>query len=108
MGYHEMALREWSCPTCNATKRSKEQPICCGANMVENLTVPSVKMLEPADKDSGKSQLKDQQKLLKERARAYSRDVELHDLIQNNDPRISKQNNWINKDGVKRKAIDDK
>jgi hypothetical protein len=76
--------------------------------MQEQLALPSTKFLEAVDKDGGKSQLKDQQKILLERARAHSRDVEMHDMIQNNPQQISYQNKWLKEDGTKRSAIDDK
>ena len=76
--------------------------------MHELVNSPTTKFMEPIDKEAGKSQMKDQKKILLERARNHSRDVEMHDLIQMNPQEVAKQNKWIKEDGTKRKSIDEK
>lgn len=71
------------------------------------LTAPQTLFKEKQDPENNKSALVGQQKILKERARKHSRDIEMDDLIQNNEKDLAFQNNWLNKDGKKRKAIDD-
>jgi hypothetical protein len=65
-------------------------------------------MMEPQDKERGKSQIKDQQKILKEKARGHSRDVEMTDLIEANPMDEAVKNGWVREDGKPRKKIDDK
>lgn len=71
------------------------------------LEAPQAKFMEPRDKAKGKSVLKDQNKLLKERSRNHSRDQELDELITMNSKDLAVKNKWVNEDGRKRKKIDD-
>ena len=59
----------------------KPNPDCCGAGMLEIITVPKAKMLERKCEDS-KPLPKDQERVLKERSRRHSRNVELADIIE--------------------------
>jgi hypothetical protein len=64
--------------------------------------------MEKTDAERGKSAMIDQQKVLKERARKHSRDVDMDDLIQNNEKDLAHKNGWVRPDGTKRRSIDDK
>lgn len=72
------------------------------------MTAPGTKFMEKQDADRGKSAMIGQEKILKERARKHSRDVEMHDLVQKNERDLAHQNGWLNDNGTIRKAIDDK
>lgn len=63
--------------------------------------------MEKTDPERGKSVMVNQMKILRERARSHSRDVEMDDLIQNNEKQVGFQNGWVKKDGTRRKKIDD-
>ena len=103
-----MPVKTWECPSCGDQKLTKvAKPFCCDLPMVEIITPPSVKMLERKD-ESCKSVLKDQEKILKARARKHSRDVETDDNIQNvNNAEISNKAGWIKESGRKRNGVDD-
>lgn len=75
--------------------------------MDEVFQAPQAKMLEPVSKFKGKSQLKDQQKILRARTRNHARDHDLEDLITTNSKEVVKKNKWVNSDGRKRRKIDD-
>ena len=102
-----MPLRYWQCTKCDDVFRSKSgAPSCCDTPSKKVLTAPQIK-LQTTDEVTGKSTLQDQEKILKARARNYSRDNELDDLIAKNDSDTAKQNQWLTEAGVKRKAVDD-
>ena len=121
-----MALKTYKCPVCGHIKKSFKAGITCDHTAVissedsdidrapvvmeEILSAPGAKFMEsrdPESKEKGKSILKNQDKILRERARNHSRENELHDLIQTNDDKMSKENKWVNANGEKRKRIDD-
>lgn len=103
-----MPLRWWRCPRCKEEYRTKrETPLHCDTPSESLITAPQTKFMEKTDPEKGKSALVGQQKILKERARSYSRDHELDDLIQKNPKNDAVINNWVNKDGIQRKKVDD-
>lgn len=76
----------------------------------EILQAPNQKFMIKANPERGISQIKDQKKMLKERARNYSRNVDLDDNIQINklnglNAQVNK--NLLNSKGERRKKIDD-
>lgn len=103
-----MALKKWKCQKCKQeTETFKNAPVHCELPMQLELEAPQAKFMEPRDKAKGKSVLKDQNKLLKERSRNHSRDQELDELITMNSKDLAVKNKWVNEDGRKRKKIDD-
>lgn len=113
-----MPVRYYECPVCRKMVRTmkKEVPKCnhgeeaIAISMQEVLVAPELKFQEYKDhiaKEKGRPQLKNQQRILRERTRNHSRDYEMHDLIQSNDPDEAKKNQWVNEDGSVRKKIDD-
>lgn len=103
-----MPIRWFKCTKCEKEFRSKkENPVHCEGYYSELiLKAPNFKMQE-TDPKTGKVRMQDQDKILRERARNHSRDNDLDDLIQKNNPNDAKKNAWINEKGEKRKAIDD-
>ena len=103
-----MPLRLFECPECGIQFKTKQShPMHCDAVAEPVMSAPDVKFMEKMDAEKGRSQMIGQQQILKERSRKHSRDVEMHDLIQNNETELSFQNGWLNKDGKKRTGIDD-
>ena len=106
-----MPLKDFKCKKCGEVKKTfKPSPEHCGQAMEKLLVAPEAKFLEPRGteaKDKGRSVLKDQNKILKERTRNWSRDNEMHDLVQKNDMKEAVKNQWVNADGTVRKKIDD-
>lgn len=103
-----MAIKTWKCVVCGEEFRSKHKKPHCDQEPAELLTAPQVNFFEKTDKNTGKSALVNQEKILKERARAHSRDHDLHDLIQLNPKDDATKNHWINENGTVRRKIDDK
>lgn len=103
-----MAIRMFKCNICGIEfKTKKEKPTHCDNYAELIITTPVVKMLECVDKDTKKTVLLNQEKILRERARRHSRDNELDELIQTNNDEVCKQSQWVKSDGTKRKALDD-
>jgi len=103
-----MALRHWKCRKCKTEFRSfKDTPLHCGVSSELVLKTPNAKILEPVNKYKGKSNLKDQQKILKKRSREHARDFEINDYIATSSKEQVIKNKWINPDGQKRRKIDD-
>lgn len=76
----------------------------------EVIKAPNHKFMVTANKATGKSKLKDQDKLLRTRSRNYARDVEIDDNIQFNKANGlegSVRRNLLNSKGEKRRKIDD-
>ena len=76
----------------------------------EMIVAPNHKFMTPSDPNTGKSKLKDSQKMLTARARNHSRDVDLDDTIQINkanglDGQVAR--NLLNSKGERRRKIDD-
>lgn len=114
-----MALRTYKCPQCGTLKKTfQKNPTCVHGEeevftMEVVLEAPQAKFLEPRDpiaKERGKSHIKGLDKILKERARAHSRETMMDDLIQGSpDQQAAAGAGWINKQTGKRiKRIDDK
>ena len=71
------------------------------------ITAPGTKFMEKTDKERGKSQMVGQERILRERARKHSRDVEMGDLIETNPKEVAYASGWLTEAGTRRKAIDD-
>lgn len=76
----------------------------------EIITAPNQKFMVAADKATGRSKLKDSTKILTERARNHSRDVDLDDNILTNkanglDAQVKQS--FLNEKGERRRKIDD-
>lgn len=96
-------------PKCNHNQEEEGEPVPL-KDMVEVITAPNHKFMVAANAEKGTSKLKDQEKMLKERARNYARDKEIDDNIQINklnglDEQVAKS--FLNKKGEKRRKIDD-
>ena len=106
-----MAVNYFKCIKCGEVIRSmKKDPSHCDSIMERILVAPQVKFEEYSDhvaKEKGKKQLKDQKKMLLERARNHSRDNDLDDLIQQNNDGIAIKNQWMDENGKKRRKIED-
>lgn len=106
-GFERDSMR--AAPKCNHNQEEEGVPHPV-REMTKILAAPQAKFLEPRDevsKDRGKSVLKDQNKILKERARNHSRDVDMDDLIQSTPKEAAAGAKWLRADGTKRKKIDD-
>lgn len=74
----------------------------------EILSCPNGKFMIASNKATGKSKLKDSEKVLMERARNHSRDNDLDDNISlNRDNDLGVKQNLLNKKGERRRKIDD-
>ncbi len=115
-----MPLRIFECPTCGHILKTLKDPgalpYSCGHGkdddeartpMEEIISAPDSKMMETIDKEHGKSRLKDQQKILRERSRNHARDYEADELIQLNKANGIERSGFLNKNGKKRGKIDD-
>lgn len=74
------------------------------------LKAPNQKFMVSANKATGKSKLKDQDKILRARARNHSRDVDLDQTIainRANGLEGAVRRNLLNEKGEKRRKIDD-
>lgn len=94
-------------PMCNHNQEEEGEPIPL-KEMEEVLMAPDAKMMETIDKNTGKSRLKDQMKILQERSRNYARDREADDLIQMNQKNGIERSGFLTKDGKRRTKMDDK
>jgi len=77
----------------------------------EQITIPSTKFMVCVNSETGKSKLKDMDKILKARARNHSRDVNLDDVIQTNKAvdgtEANVQRALLNNKGKRRTKLDD-
>lgn len=115
-----MPIRLFKCPACGYERRSLREKPRCNHNqeeegiplrvavMGEILVAPETKFMEPRDKERGKSIMKDQEKLLKERAKEHARANDYHDLIQNNTDEMAKRVGWVNDKGRIKTKVEDK
>lgn len=74
------------------------------------ISAPNQKFMICGNAERGISKIKDQEKILTARARNYSRDVDLDDNIQinlKNGLNEQVHRNLLNKDGKRRKKMDD-
>ena len=105
-----MPLIKYECKICNKTKETlKHAPHCftCGKDMEALISSPNTKFEETVNEATGKKKIKGLQKILKERARNYARDNESDELIQKNISNKLTSTNLLNKDGIRRKKVDD-
>jgi DNA-directed RNA polymerase subunit RPC12/RpoP len=104
-----MALRVYKCSSCGDEVRTlKSAPEHCGKKMETTLTAPQVKFVEPRDPErKGRSVLKDQNRMLKERAKTHVRENELNDFVQEHGVQAAKQFGWVTEKGTVRKKIDE-
>lgn len=116
-----MPLRIFQCPLCGSKRETlrKKTPRCNHnqdeegepielIEMEQLLTSPTTKMMETTDPYTKKTRLKDQTRILKERARNHSRDVEIDEMIQLNRNNHLTGIHFLNKSGERRKKVDDK
>lgn len=101
----------FSCASCGAQKTRITAPErCSSCNGQGTFQVheggPSLVFKENVP-GSTKSQLVNNQKILKERAKVHIRDNELQDAIAEAGLAVAKKNGWVRPDGRKRRAIDD-
>lgn len=106
---HERETLRNKVPKCNHHQDEEGFPIPL-LEMEEVLTAPNQKFMVSADPEHGKSKLKDQDKVLKQRARNHSRDVLIDENIQINklnglDEQVTKS--FLNTKGERRRKIDD-
>lgn len=101
-----MALKYYKHKETGEVKRSlKGSP---GPEYEEIISAPNQKFMVTANAATKKSKLKDQERILKERARNHSRDHELDDTIQiNKENQFQVSQNLLNSKGQKRRKIDD-
>ena len=100
-----MPLRYYRHKETQEIKRSLKS---LGDTYEEVIVAPNGKFMVCANPATGKSKLKDMKKILTERARNHSRDVDLDDTIAiNRDNNLGVSQNLLNKDGLRRKKIDD-
>ena len=71
------------------------------------LEAPDTKMLETVDPATNTKRQKDLTKMLKERARNHARDHDNDEIIQKNRDNKLTGTQLLNKDGVRRKKVDD-
>lgn len=105
-----MPLRRFKCPKCETNLETLKNvlPSCPAHGLMEEiLSAPSAKMMETTDALHGKSKLKNQDKILRERSRNFARDKEADELIQLNRENGIERSGFITKDGKKRKKVDD-
>ncbi|PWU06075.1 MAG: hypothetical protein C5B47_08065 [Verrucomicrobia bacterium] len=110
-----MPVRYFECPVCKNVVRTLKAsaPFCnhgegdLSAQMVELLVAPSTKMMEKVNPATNKSRMKDQMKILKERSRNHARDHESEELIGLNRANGIERSGFLNKDGTRRRRIDD-
>jgi hypothetical protein len=105
-----MAIQRFKCLICKKVKRTfKKDPVCCDSKMELLMSTPHTKILEPTDIKRGKSDLKNVDDILLERAKNYATDVDLDDLIQKNEMETSAYNGWLSSDfKTRRKKVDGK
>ena len=102
-----MALRNYRHKETGEEKRSLKK---LGDEWEEIIEAPNQKFMVSANKATGTSKLKDSEKVLRERARNHSRDVEIDQNIQLNKANgldASVQVNLLNSKGERRRKIDD-
>ena len=114
-----MPLNIFRCPVCGVERESlRKHPKCNHSQEEEGVPVPltdmeklfglpTAKFMEPINKDKAKSSMKNQQKMLMERAKNHARENDYHDLTQNNNEEMAKRQGWLREDGTIKKKIDD-
>lgn len=102
-----MALKYYRNKVTSEERRSLK-PL--GPEWEEILVAPNQKFMVSSDPEKGKSKLKDQDKILRARARNHSRDHDIDDNIQLNTANgltSAVKANLLNSKGEKRRKIDD-
>lgn len=102
-----MALRYYKNKETGETKRSLKE---LESPWEEVLVAPNQKFMESADPSRGKSKIKGSEKMLKERARNHSRNVDLDNNIHVNSVNGLNENvarSFLNTKGERRRKIDD-
>ena len=116
-----MPLRYFKCRFCGAERETLKlrTPDCNHSQdevgtpfpiheMNEVITAPSSKFMITANAATGRSKIKGLKGQLTERARNHSRNTLLDENIQiNKDNKLGVANNLLNKNGLRRKKIDD-
>lgn len=103
-----MALRIYKNKTTGEERKSLK--VMSSDEWDEVMSAPNQKLMVSGDTYKGKSKLKDQEKILKERSRNHSRDVDLDENISINrknglEEAVAK--NFLNNKGMRRRKIDD-
>ena len=93
-------------PKCNHGQEEEGEPIGL-VEMEQILEAPDTKMLETTDPATGKKRTKNLNKVLKERARNHARDVEADEIIQKNRDNKLTGTQLLNKNGERRRKVDD-
>lgn len=103
---HETETLRNKTPKCNHGQEEEGMPFPL-SEMEEVLVPPNTKLMETVDPVTGRKRVKNQQKALLERARNYSRDKEIDELIQMNKDNELTGKQFLNKDGKRRTKLDD-
>lgn len=104
-GYVRETLRN-RVPKCNHNQEEEGEPIPV-AEMEYLMEAPEPKMLETVDPATNKKRQKGLTKVLKERARNHARDHDNDEIIQRNRDNQLTGTQLLNKDGVRRRKVDD-
>lgn len=102
-----MALRNYINKKTGEEKRSLKK---LSGDWEEVISAPNQKFMVSANKATGTSKLKDSDKVLRERSRNHSRDVDIDNNIQINKANgldASVATNLLNSKGERRRKIDD-
>ena len=115
-----MPLRKYQCPLCGHVRETLRKSIPkCNHNQEEEgepiplaemelvLEAPDTKMLETTDPATNKKRVKDLNKTLKARARSHARDHEADEVIQKNRDNQLTGTQLLNKNGERRRKVDD-
>lgn len=108
-----MPLKKFKCPICEKTKETLKNkvPECemehKKVKMEKVMTAPGTKFMETINPATNKKREKDLHRQLKARSRKHARDVEADELIQLNKANDLVKSTLLNKDGKRRKKVDD-
>jgi len=106
-----LPLKLFTCPTCGFEKEtlSKTIPECPEHKipLQPTLKAPHTLFLETINPATNKKKPRGFDKMIKARARNYARDVDGDELIQLNKINGITQKAFLNKDGARRRKIDD-
>ena len=115
-----MPLKRYKCPLCGQERETLRKSIPkCNHNQEEEgepvplvemelmLEAPDTKLLETTDPNTNKKRPVGLNKVLKERARNHARDHEADETIQKNRDNKLTGTQLLNKDGERRRKVDD-
>ena len=114
-----MPLKKYKCTYCECVRESFKAKVMCNHNQEEEgvpvplqemepvYTAPKSKFMEPRDKEKNRSVLKNQENLLKERAKEHARLNDYHDFVQEQGTNAGKRQGWLREDGTVRKKVDE-